>query len=227
MAFTDWVFEKSSSGIITYVNILNPTIPNDSFGEGGSLQVDHLTGSDLFMNAYNDTYVRGIIKGRMRTLIQPVSISGAGSYLAGFLLMQNQDNLTGSDSAGTGEAYGVFYATDAAGANTRFIIQKYTSGLVSAFGGTSIYLGSNLGTVSPGTITAMEIEWDATSGTQVDFILRRVINDTDFDNMITETTVSDSSSPLVVTASEGLSTVSDVSSAVSWRFDETNIYSVL
>jgi hypothetical protein len=221
MAFIDWVFEKSTSDIVTSTDIFTP-IDNT-----GSLRIDHLSGSNLFMNTYNDTYVRGIIKGRIRTLIEPVTLTGSGRYMIGFTFMQDQDDLTGSTSIGTGDAYGAFYTAEANGMNTQFTIRKYTSGLSSFPGGTSLYLGPNLGLVGSGMITAMEVEWDATSGTQVDITLRAIINDTDFNNMVDLTTVNDLVSPFVTTFSEGLASVGDTSSTVTWRVDNTTIFSVL
>jgi hypothetical protein len=221
MTFTDWVFEKSSSDIVTSTEIFSPIDPT------GSLKVEHLSGSNLFMNTYNDTYVRGIVKGRIRSLIEPVTLTGSGRYMIGFTFMQSQDDLTGSTSVGTGDAYGAFYTAEANGTDTRFTIRKYIGGLSSYPGGTSLYLSSSFGLVGSGMITAMEVEWDATSGTQVDITLRAIVNDTDFNNMVVLTAITDNTSPFVTTLSEGLASVGDISSIVTWRVDNTTIFSVL
>lgn len=222
MAFTDWVFEKSSSDVITFTDIFLP-IDNT-----GSLQVNHLSGLDLFMNTYNDTYVRGIIKGRIQTLIQPTALVGASTYLGGILCMQDQDDMTGSTSTGTGSCYGCFYAATSGGTTTFFTLVKFTLGL-DTFGGsgTVIYTGPNLGTFVPGTTTAMELEWDASSGTQVDFIIRRALSDTDFGNMVVESTPIDNTAALVTSVGEGLATVNDAASTSGWKIDNTTIFTTL
>lgn len=223
MAFADWVFKKSNTEILTYTEIFNPIIALDSIGVGGSLKVQHDSGMGLFMNAYNTTYAGGILKGRIRSLISPYTLSGASTYLAGFTFLQDQLDLT----SGSGSFYGAFYIANNGGTTTRLMIRKYSSGLVSALGGTDIYTGSSLGTFVTGTPSAVEIEWDASSGTQVDFILRAATNDTDFDNMAVVTTVSDTVSPLVSSVGEGIATANDVSSDMAWLFDNTFIYSIL
>jgi hypothetical protein len=223
MAFVDWVFNKSDAEILTSTEIFTPIIPADSFGTGGSLRVDHFDGLGLFMNAYNNSYVGGILKGRIRSIIQPDVISGASTYLAGFTFMQNQLDLTG----GSGSFYGAFYIANNGGTTTRFTIRKYSVGLESALGGSSLLLTGSLGTFAPGTPTVMEIEWDASSGTQVDFILRASTNDTNFDNLAVVSTVSDTVSPLVTSVGEGLATANDVSSDMSWLVDNTSIFTTL
>lgn len=223
MAFTDWVFNKSDTEILTFTEIFNPIIPTDSFGNGGSLRVDHFDGMGLFMNAYNNTYVGGITKGRIRSIIQPDVLSGASTYIAGFTFMQSQLDITG----GVGSFYGAFYAANNGGTTTRWTLRKYSAGLESALGGTSIITTGSLGTFVPGTPSILEIEWDASSGTQVDFILRAATNDTDFDNLAVVSSVSDTVSPLVTSFGEGLATANDVSSDMSWLFDNTSIFTQL
>ena len=223
MAFTDWVFNKSNVEILTFTEIFNPVIPTDSFGVGGSLRVDHFDSMGLFMNAYNNTYTGGIIKGRIRSIIQPETLVGAGTYLAGFTFMQSQLDITG----GAGSFYGAFYVANSGGTTTRWSLRKYSVGLESALGGTSLITTGSLGTFAPGTPSILEIEWDASSGTQVDFILRAATNDTDFDNLAVVSTVSDTVSPLVTSFGEGLATANDVLSDMSWLFDNTAIYTVL
>ena len=213
MAYTDWVFNKSTTDIIASIDIFTPVV------DTGSLNVFHPTGSDLYLSTYNTTYTRGVIKGKIRTLIQPVDLTGPSTYSAGIYFMGSDD-----DVINTGDCYGAFYVADAGGSSTRFSIVKFTGGFSGAF---NLYLGASVGLVAEGTITAMEVEWDASSGTEVDITLRRVIGSTDFGAMITETSLTDSSSPFVTSVSEGLTTHNDASSSVEWNFDNTTIFSIL
>ena len=213
MAYTDWVFNRSTTDIIPSLDIFSP------IADTASLKILHPTGSDLHLSAYNTTYTRGVIKGKIRTLLQPVDLTGAGTFSIGMYFMGSDD-----DVINTGDCYGAFYLADAGGASTRFAIRKFTGGFSSS---SNLYLGASVGLVSEGTITAMEVEWDATSGTEVDITLRQIIGDTDFGNMITETSLTDSSSPFLTTVSEGLASFNEPSSSTEWNLDNTSIFTIL
>ena len=96
MAITDWVINKSSpSDVVAGINPITPIVGT------GSLQLVDFGSSSL--NMYNDLYVRGLTRGRMRMLVKlgtEIDSLGDDFYNVGFYLMSNDDDITLLDSFG-------------------------------------------------------------------------------------------------------------------------------
>ena len=218
MAFSNWTFFGNAPTVVAYNDLIDPVAGN------ASLSVVFQSGTDLRSNGFENVYLKGMVKGRIRTLVTPRSLSGAGSFQAGFVFMQSQTDV----SNGAGSCYGVWYTADAGGINTRFTVRKYLSGLVDNAGGTVLYDGPFLGTVSEGNISAIEVEWDGSSATAVDISVRRAINSTDFNSMVVETVVTDNTAPLISSVAEGVGFLNPSGAGPSeWSMDSTRITRLL
>lgn len=225
MALSNWtIFEVGFPSVGIMTSITSPSAITPITGTG-SLRVQQFSVTESLINMYRSGYTLGVLKGRFRSVFRPLAFAGITNYSAGFVFMQSQLNLTG----GTGAAYFAHLTVQAGGTNAKFIIRKFlATGLqTNLTAPTTLYTGPSLGTIL-GQNTAFELEWDASSGTQCDITIRRNLNSTSFAGMTVETTLSDTTSPLIVTSGEGLAFTNGTSSgATDWLCDNTNLVSLL
>ncbi len=225
MALSNWVVFETGFPTVGIMTAITDPVPLSPIIGTGSLRLTQYSVTEGLINLYNTGYSPGFTKAKWRSVLRPVSMLGITNYSLGFVFMQSQLNLTG----GTGSCYFAHLSVNANGTNARFIIRKFVgTGLQTNLGAsTTLYTGSNLGTIL-GTNNAVEVEWDASSGTQVDITIRRTLNSTSFASLTLETSITDSSSPLITSVGEGIGCTNGSSSgATDWLLDSTTLVNLL
>jgi len=223
MALSDWDVFKTDTDVIVSsvfdgVDLILPTgdiLAISSLDDGGSVFVGNGTNANgESANLQPKTSFGGALTfGKIRSLV--FTFVGSGVREWGFYCMSSQADLTSS-----GSCY-LLYATTAFN-NFNFIIAKSTSsGIVAPFSNASPLASSPTSLFSDGTAFALELEWDASSGTQTVLTMRHGTA-LDFSNLSDVGTVIDTSSPLLTSSGEGLF-VSDVSGVSRALFDNTRI----
>ncbi len=227
MPLSNWtVYQTGTPAVGILTQISDPIAFTPTFGSG-SLRVEQYGLGDGFVNMYNTTYPLelGLLKGRYRSILRPRAFTGSTHYSAGFVCMQSQTNLTG----GVGSCYFAHLTVQATGASAQFVIRKFsTTGLQrNLLASTTLYTGLDLGSVL-GQNICLEVEWDASGGVECILTLRQALNSADFDDLVEETTVTDSVSPLLVSTAEGIAfTNGTISGTTSWILDSTSLVKLL
>lgn len=228
MPLSNWTIYRSGNPAVGITTTVSTPVSLTPILGTGSLRVEGYVITDQFVNIYNTTAVEiGLKKGRFRSVLNPKGITGTGTekYSFGCVFMQSQLNVSG----GSGSCYFAHLSVRNGGTNAQFYIRKFVStGLQGdTLATTTLYSGLNLGTIL-GQNTAVEVEWDADSGTHCDITIRRALNTMSFGSLILETTVTDSVSPLLTTVGEGIAMTNGLTSGTyTWLCDTTSLKKLL
>jgi hypothetical protein len=204
MAITDWTINKSNPA-----TIVAGIDPIDFLVGAGSLRlIDFDNGT---FNMYNNTYVRGLTRGRMRMLIQlgtEISSLGDDFYNVGMYVMSTDDDITVPDTFGQ-RFYTLSLAFDLF-TNSHSISLDYHDNAIED-------MPFNLFTSAPFTITRgvdivpLELEWKLEDefGPGIYFTVRSSLvasTQVDFSNLVelTELVVNNPSITLTSSIGEGL-----------------------
>jgi hypothetical protein len=214
MAFEDWEFFKSGASIFHYLDQTTVLL------SGGSLHVLSEGAGDRVINC-KVTDASGInhgyVHGKLRSIIRVDSV--IDGFFFGFACLQSQDNITTS-----GDFYFCVVRTSL---SSYFSIQLYkvTGGLSS--GSFSLLDETSNHQSSEGIPFALEVEWSASSGTQVDFVIRIDNNALDFSSLVDVISVSDLSSPFISSLGEGFAGKLSSSEQIECFVDKTQLYRIL
>ena len=144
MALSDW----------TQYIIGTPTIEIENFTQLVGIGSLRQAGTDDVIVMVENSYTRGLTRGRIRDLIRIDMWSGAGDYNAGFFFMSNQDDITSGGTFYTCALNSNNLTTD-----TKVEIQYHSSGLSTSpsvlFSGSTFDREDSIGPL----IIALEVEW--------------------------------------------------------------------
>ena len=226
MALSNWVIFETGAPAVGIVTAITHPAPITPILGTGSLRIQQFSVTESLINMYRTGYAPSVIKGRFRSVIRCLGAAGITNYSLGFAIMQSQLNLTG----GSGSCYFAHLTVQNGGTLAKFIIRKFSGvGLLTNLSAsTTLYTGSSLGTVL-GTNIAVQVEWDAsTIPTQCDITIRYALGTTSFGSLTLETTVSDTTSPLLTSSGESIAVTNGTSSgATDFLVDSTNLVSLL
>ncbi len=222
MALADWTINKSDPadtecGIYTISPILST----------GSLRIKDNGSSRV--NMFNNTYVDGLTRGRMRMLIRIQAQGGIGVYRTGFYFHTNNVNIV----TGTPNFYSAHINLTAATGSRQYACAHYSGGMAGTE--TIFYTSPVITSMTNGTtILPLEIEWHTESELDgVRFILRGDQSGgdtlTDFSNLATLSTfiVSNSLYKITTSVSEGIYFYGDPSpSGSEIQYDQVSIFSL-
>jgi hypothetical protein len=205
MGLGDWERYSTTTGLT-----IDPTAP---LVGSGSLRM-HLRDSGAECNlGLSDAHPRGLLKGRVRTLVRQTTGFLTNHRVGLYCMAQALDITQGSERA--------FYRYCLK--DQTLLLDKGDEGLSN--GTTS--LGSVAHTWTLALTVALELEWDYDldrwGGAQ---LIGRVGTRTDFSDLSAVITVTDSSSPLATSVSEGLCGWSSGGEKI-FLFDDTTIYPLL
>lgn len=224
MSFSQWEINKSNSAATIYVEVIDPLVGTSSLNMKAATSGTNahaMTAHPSDAGGLN----HGLLHGKLRTIIKANGSFGTGSgqiSWAGVHCMQSIDNITTS-----GDCYAFMWMfRDDGNFLNELRLYKLTSSI-------NAFTGTNLGTApfvkAMGDQWTMELEWDATSGTQVD-IVGRTGTATDFSDLVDQIDVIDSSLPLTSTVGEGVFHRYQSSSFAferNFTFDSTTLFRVL
>lgn len=222
MSFSQWEINKSNSSSIVHVDVFDPHTGTGSLtmrrdGNGPEAMTAHP--SDV--GGLN----HGLLHGRLRTIIRANGSFGIGTAQtswAGIHCMQSIDNITAS-----GDCYALMWIFQDKNATLNDLrIYKMGASINTLSGATLLGTDATFSKVMDDVWT-MELEWDATSGTQVD-LTGRTGTATDFSDLADAITVTDSSLPFTSTVGEGVFHRHQSSGVFrSFTFESTTLYKVL
>lgn len=222
---SDWTVYKTGNPGIGIVTALATPDSITPITGNGSLRVQQFTPTELNTHLYNTTYDElGILKGKIRSVFRPQTFSGIEHYSAGFVFMQSQLNVTAA-----GNCYFAHLTVETGIGNLTVYIRKFIgTGLRGDLDGdTVLYTGSNYGDYL-GENICFEVEWDSYDIDGTTITVRIALASSDFDDLVEETVIVDSSSPLVVSVAEGLAFTNGIlSGSADWLVDSTNLKSLL
>ena len=222
MALTDWHIFSAGTAIRAH-NAATPILGSTSLvmeatsnSPAAKINIDI---SDEAGAVAGTTYA--FTKGKIRSLFRVEDI-GNSTHQGLYCLASVGDLANGS-----GNCYGVNFKSP----ENDFHLNKYTgSGLVT-YSGTSGGGMTNLQNTSSGTawaddtLIAVELEWDASSGTQVDLIVRTG-SATDYSDLAQILSHTDASSPHVTSLGEGIFAMYHGGPARIHAADSTQIFSI-
>jgi hypothetical protein len=211
--FADWTFCKSDADLIAAVDLSNPLVGS------GSLRLSNVNDKSIASNVHGYyTATTGFVRGKIRSLVKVETASNRAR--AGLYCCASTPDLTA-----TGSAYYTCLQADASGGSRTIQLFKATAGFdQEPPGGLLANVAHAAFTIA--TTHCLELEWqiDATvlAGTR---LIVRFGSQTDFSDLAEVLDYTDVSSPLVVSAGEGVCLVkwgvaSDLAEA---RFDSTTI----
>ena len=220
MAFIDWD-QYSSGSTIAMAN--DTVIP---IAGGGSLFFDS-SGSgnrQAHMSVSTSSGInKGFTQGEIRTICNVASFTAG--FRTGIICLQSQDDVSGI----VGSCYTLNMQSRTSSAiDFRLVLNKHTTGLQNV----TTLLDETINSLSTlGTDFVMELEWVANlpglGGTQLTVSFGN--NTQDFNNLVTQFIVLDTTSPILTSAGEGVfcKLLSTSTEQVDVRFDNTEIFSLV
>ena len=225
MAFSDWDFFESTTGVAGRgVDQDVPIVGNgsliiDSIDSGVSSSANNRSINWLVSDA--SAINHGFPHGKVRSVINVENFSGGG-YRVGLICMQSIDNLSVS-----GNCYiATLHHRPGSGISHRVSLEKITGGITT---GTVLSLGNTANDVyTLGNDAVLELEFDASSGIQTDFVVRFADNTTDFGLLSDVITVTDNTSPHITSVGEGgMIRLTTTTEQVKARYDTTELFQIL